>query len=154
MYLLDQIVFFQVRINSSSNLYYSLSHKLIQRILKPPSVLQIESEANESKHDLDWITFINFSLISQENIPGCSFFNCSIRASTSGVATLGFEPPITPGLMLPVSWQRFSILETQPCDTLSCLDMTHGLTPAAAISTIFNRMWFGRGRPFMNTPPS
>ena len=27
---------------------------------------------------------------------------------TSGVATLGFDPPITPGLMLPVSWYLFN----------------------------------------------
>lgn len=32
--------------------------------------------------------------------------------------------------------------------------MTHGRTPAAAISTIFRRMWFGSGRPFINTPPN
>lgn len=32
--------------------------------------------------------------------------------------------------------------------------MTQGRTPAAAISTIFSRIWLGRGRPLMNTPPS
>ena len=47
---------------------------------------------------------MSFSLISQEKIPGFSFLYSSILASTSGVATLGFEPPITPGRMEPVSW--------------------------------------------------
>ena len=32
--------------------------------------------------------------------------------------------------------------------------MTQGRTPAAAISTIFKRIWFGKGRPFINTPPN
>ena len=45
------------------------------------------------------------------------------------------------------------IFETHPWLTLSCLLITHGLTPAAAISTIFNLTWFGKGLPLMNTPP-
>lgn len=101
-----------------------------------------------------FLTLISLSLISQEKIPGCCFFNCSILDSTSTVATLGFEPPMTPGLMLPVSWYLFNIFETQPWETRSCLEMTHGRIPAAAISTIFSRMWFGKGRPLMKTPPS
>ena len=32
--------------------------------------------------------------------------------------------------------------------------MTQGRTPAAAISTIFSRIWLGKGRPFINTPPN
>ena len=32
--------------------------------------------------------------------------------------------------------------------------MTQGLTPAAAISIILRRMWFGNGLPLMNTPPN
>ena len=32
--------------------------------------------------------------------------------------------------------------------------MTHGLIPAAAISMIFRRIWLGKGRPLMKTPPS
>jgi len=46
---------------------------------------------------LNWNTLINFSRISQENIPGFSFLYSSI------VATLGFEPPIAFGRMDPVS---------------------------------------------------
>ena len=73
------------------------------------------------------------------------------------------------------------ILETQPCETRSCLEMTQGRMPAAAISMIFslmwlvmmvimwamwllmmvimwvmwlNLMWLGSGRPLMKTPPS
>ena len=48
-------------------------------------------------------TCISFSRISQLNIPGLSFLYSSIFFSTSGVATRGFEPPITPGRMEPVS---------------------------------------------------
>lgn len=49
------------------------------------------------------VTFMSFSRISHENIPGFCLLSSSILASTSGVATLGFDPPITPGLMDPVS---------------------------------------------------
>lgn len=51
-------------------------------------------------------SFINLSLISQENIPGFCLFSSSILFSTSGVATLGFEPPITPGRIEPVSYEE------------------------------------------------
>lgn len=53
-----------------------------------------------------------------------------------------------------LTWYRLRILETHPWDTRSCRLMTHGRTPAAAISTILSRMWFGSGRPLMNTPPN
>ena len=49
-------------------------------------------------------SFNRRSRISQLNIPGLSFLYCSILRSTSGVATRGLEPPMTPGLILPVSW--------------------------------------------------
>ena len=63
--------------------------------------------------------------------------------TTSGVATFGFEPPITPGLISPVSSNLkdarktlyvtranlVRILLTHPWDTLSCLDISHGRTP-------------------------
>lgn len=49
-------------------------------------------------------SLISRSLISHENIPGLSRLYSSILASTSGVATRGLLPPMTPGLMLPVSW--------------------------------------------------
>lgn len=99
-------------------------------------------------------TFTSLSRISQLNMAGLAFLYSSMRLSTSGVATLGLLPPITPGRMLPVSWYRLRIFDTQPCDTRSCRDMTQGRTPAAAISTIFSRIWLGSGRPLMNTPPS
>lgn len=87
-------------------------------------------------------------------MPGLAFLYSSIRFSTSGVATRGLLPPMTPGRMLPVSWYRLRIFETHPCETRSCREIAHGLIPAAAISTIFRRMWFGSGLPLMNTPPS
>ena len=46
------------------------------------------------------------------------------------------------------------IFETHPWLTLSCLLITQGRTPAAAISMILSLMWLGRGRPLMNTPPN
>lgn len=43
------------------------------------------------------------SLISQANIVGFSRLYCSIFDTTAGVATFGFEPPISPGgLKVPV----------------------------------------------------
>lgn len=100
------------------------------------------------------ITFKSISLICQEKMSGCALTISSMRSSTSLLATLGFEPPITPGLILPVSWYLFNIFDTHPWETRSSLEITHGRIPAAAISTICNRTWLGRGRPFMNTPPS
>lgn len=61
---------------------------------------------------------------------------------------------MTPGRMDPVSWYLLRIFETQPWDTRSWRDITQGLTPAAAISTILYLMCCGRGRPFMKTPPN
>lgn len=55
------------------------------------------------------VTLINFSRISHENIPGFCLLSSSILASTSGVATLGFDPPITPGLIDPVSWAKHDV---------------------------------------------
>ena len=40
---------------------------------------------------------ISFSLISQANMVGFSLLYCSILATTWGVATFGFDPPIIPG---------------------------------------------------------
>jgi len=68
--------------------------------------------------------------------------------------TLGLLPPIAPGRMEPVSWYRQRILDTQPCETRSCLEITQGRMPWWAISTILCRMWFGSGLPLMKTPPS
>lgn len=46
------------------------------------------------------------------------------------------------------------ILLTQPWLTRSCLEMSHGLTPWWASSTILWRTTSGSGRPFTKTPPS
>ena len=46
------------------------------------------------------------------------------------------------------------ILETQPCDTRNCLEMSHGRIPSWANSTILSLTPLGSGRPFTNTPPS
>lgn len=68
--------------------------------------------------------------------------------------TFGLLPPMAPGLMEPVSWYLHRILDTQPWDTRSWREMTHGRMPWWAISTILCRMWLGRGLPLMKTPPS
>lgn len=47
----------------------------------------------------------SLSLISQLKIEGFSLLYCSILFSTSGVATRGFEPPMTPGRIEPVSYK-------------------------------------------------
>ena len=46
------------------------------------------------------------------------------------------------------------IFETHPCDTLSCLAMSLGLTPFWASSTIRALTISGRGLPLTYTPPS
>lgn len=45
----------------------------------------------------------SLSRISQANMVGFCRLYSAILSTTFGVATLGLEPPITPGLMLPVS---------------------------------------------------
>lgn len=101
-----------------------------------------------------YLTLIKRSRISLLKMFGLIFFKSSIRDSISADATLGLLPPITPGRIDPVSWYRFKIFETHPWLTRNWRDMTQGRTPAAAISTIFKRVWFGNGRPFIKTPPS
>ncbi|KAE8744540.1 hypothetical protein FOCC_FOCC008779 [Frankliniella occidentalis] len=49
---------------------------------------------------------------------------------------------------------QFWILETQPLDTCSILEMSHGRAPECASSTIFWRVESGSGRPLTYTPPS
>lgn len=41
-----------------------------------------------------------------------------------------------------------------PCDTNNCRDMSQGLTPINASSTIRLRTQSGSGRPLTNTPPN
>jgi len=55
------------------------------------------------------------------------------------------------------NWRRIyleRILDTQPWETLSCREMSHGRTPLWASSTILCRTTSGNGRPFTKTPPS
>ena len=69
------------------------------------------------------VTLTSLSLISQLNIPGLSFLYSSILFSTSGVATRGLLPPITPGLILPVSW--YLIIGTNWNDLLNKLPLNY-----------------------------
>ena len=45
----------------------------------------------------------SLSRISQANMVGFSFLYLEMVSTTIGVATFGFDPPITPALKLPVS---------------------------------------------------
>jgi hypothetical protein len=96
----------------------------------------------------------SLSRISQAKMPGSFCLRFLMYATTLGVVTRGLLPPIAPGKMEPVSWYRARILDTHPCETRSCLDMSQGLIPRCASSTMRWRTAFGRGRPFTNTPPS
>lgn len=73
---------------------------------------------------------------------------------TFGVVTRGLEPPMAPGRIDPVSWYLARIFDTQPWDTRSCLEMSQGLTPICASSTILALTLLGRGLPLTNTPPN
>ena len=86
-------------------------------------------------------------------IPELKHF-CSKHTLHMLAHTRGFRPGLRPGIRQQAISHLLSIFETQPCETLSCLEMTHGLTPAAAISMILSLMWLGRGRPLMKTPPN
>ena len=46
------------------------------------------------------------------------------------------------------------IFETHPFDTCRMREMSHGLAPECASSTIFCLVESGNGRPETNTPPS
>lgn len=47
-----------------------------------------------------------------------------------------------------------SILDTHPLETCNMRDISHGLAPECASSTIFCRVESGNGRPLTYTPPS
>ena len=49
------------------------------------------------------VSVSSLSRISQANIVGLSCLYWQMASTTPGVATLGFEPPMTPGLIEPVS---------------------------------------------------
>lgn len=69
---------------------------------RPRNNLEIaETDGAEERSQMPSLT--RRSRISHENIPGFSRLYSSIRDSTSGVATRGLEPPITPGRIDPVS---------------------------------------------------
>ncbi|KAL1236228.1 ATP-binding cassette sub-family C member [Trichinella pseudospiralis] len=74
--------------------------------------------------------------------------------NTRGVVTRGLLPPIAPGNTEPVSWKRFKILLTHPCETLNSRLMSHGRMPIRASSTMRMRNVNGNGLPLTNTPPS
>ena len=82
------------------------SNKVLKERMKYDFLCHFEVCKINQRLIMNWFakhTCISFSRISQLNIPGLSFLYSSIFFSTSGVATRGFEPPITPGRMEPVS---------------------------------------------------
>lgn len=66
------------------------AHLLMEETLGTVSLSQMPSARSRSR-------------ISQANMVGFCRLYSAILSTTLGVATLGLEPPITPGLMLPVS---------------------------------------------------
>ena len=96
----------------------------------------------------------SFSLTSQEKIPGAVRRYSSILFFTSELTSLEVFLCARPGSKDPVSLYLESSLLMQPCDTLSCLLISHGRMPRSAISIICWRTEFGSGLPFTNTPPS
>ena len=96
----------------------------------------------------------SFSLTSQEKIPGAVRRYSSILFFTSQLTSLEVFLCARPGSKDPVSLYLESSLLMQPCDTLSCLLISHGRMPRSAISIICWRTEFGSGLPFTNTPPS
>lgn len=78
---------------------------LMELMLGTPSLLHTCSSSSLSR-------------ISQANMLGFVCFRWRIVCTTLGVATLGLEPPITPGLMLPVSLY----LHLQYCNNI-CVGM-------------------------------
>lgn len=122
----------------------------LPRTLHTRLIVLIEG-AEFLSHMPEWI---NLSLIWEPIKEGLCSWSCKIFVSISGVVWRGFEPPITPGRYEPVSWKRFRIFETQPCEMRNSREILHGFTPFAAISIICNRIGVGNGRPLMKTPPS
>ena len=96
----------------------------------------------------------SFSLTSQEKIPGAVRRYSSILFFTSELTSLDVFLLARPGSKEPVSLYLESSLLMQPCETLSCLLISHGRMPSSAISMILWRTVFGSGLPFTNTPPS
>ena len=96
----------------------------------------------------------SFSFTSQEKIPGAVRLYSSILFFTSELTSLDVFLCARPGSNEPVSLYLERSLLMQPCETLSCLLMSHGRIPSSAISIIFCRTEFGSGFPFTNTPPN
>ena len=104
----------------------------------------LSSETNQGR-ERERETTSSFSTLHNEKVSG---------QLTFGVVTRGLEPPIAPGRTEPVSLNLARILDTHPCETRSCREMSHGLTPWRDNSTILIRVWVGRGRPLTKYPPS
>lgn len=60
-------------------------------------------ETDGTLSPLQMFSSMSFSRISHANMVGFACLYSVILDTTSGVATLGFEPPITPGFTEPVS---------------------------------------------------
>ena len=102
---LPQLLDVTLRTNQSSVLTVSASLKLgiTSGSLAPPRstlemLLTLGALSLSQRPSLT-----SLSLISQLKMPGLSFLYSSILFSTSGVATRGLLPPMTPGRILPVS---------------------------------------------------
>lgn len=93
------------------------------------------------------LSLISLSLISHANIVGFSSLYFMIISTTSGIATLGLDPPVDPALKDPVFRYFFNNLLTQPWETFNCFAMSQALILLMDISTICLRTDSGRALP-------
>lgn len=86
--------------------YYIIFHfaalcYYLMYVTKKAYLLMLDTEGT-----LSWLqipSLNSLSRISHANIVGFSLLYAAIASTTGGVATFGFEPPMTPALKLPVS---------------------------------------------------
>lgn len=71
----------------------------------------------------------------------------SLRSLIRNLEEIQLNPPQTWDDATPLYYYS-------PCDTNNCREISHGLTPISANSTIRRRTQSGNGRPFTKTPPN
>lgn len=70
---------------------------------------------------------MSLSLISQAKMPGSARFSSRMYSTTFGVVTLGRDPPMVPGIIVPFSENLVRIFETHPWLILSWREMSPGM---------------------------
>jgi len=138
--------------------YSTLLLLSLQSMNSPNKCMIVISSPNRQRVGWGIISIFQY-LTSSVNVVW--FCLCHLRGQISTWASCTYTPMslfFTCGVMQKFykkcQWNYLlSILLTQPCDTCSCLLISHGLTPSIAICRIWIRRLSGRGRPFVNTRP-